>query len=241
MANDALPPDLQPTLPQHLSQRHSAESVTADAISEGAAELGLQLSPPQSDALARYAALLSRWNAVHNLTTIETPVDVLSHHLLDSLAIVPEVQRVVGLGVSRILDVGAGGGLPGVALAIAAPNLRVTLVDKVQKKTAFLTQVKIELGLDNVDCVHSRVEELKPASPFELIVARAFASLAELVGLTRHLLAADGWWLAMKGALPNDELNELARLQPDIRARTVRLHVPHLNAERHLILMQVAR
>ena len=110
---------------------------------------------------------------------------------------------------SRILDVGAGGGLPGLALAIAAPNLRVTLVDKVQKKIAFLTQVKIELGLGNVDCVHSRVEEPRTASPFELIVARAFASLAEFVGLTRHLLAADGWWFAMKGALPNDELNEL--------------------------------
>lgn len=232
---------MQPTLPQHLSHRHSAESVTADAISQGAAQLGLHLSHSQSDGLARYAALLLRWNAVHNLTTIETSVDVLSHHLLDSLAIVPEVQRVLGPRVSRILDVGAGGGLPGLALAIAAPSLRVTLVDKVQKKIAFLTQVKIELGLGNVDCVHSRVEELKTASPFELIVARAFASLAEFVGLTRHLLAADGWWFAMKGALPNDELNELARSQPDIRARTVRLQVPHLNAERHLILMQVAR
>ena len=228
-------------MPQHLSQRHSAESVTADAISEGAAELGLHLSRPQSDALARYAALLLRWNAVHSLTTIEGPVDVLSHHLLDSLAIVPDIQRVVGPGVSRVLDVGAGGGLPGLALAIAAPHLRVTLVDKVQKKVAFLTQVKIELGLGNVDCAHSRVEEFQTESPFELIVARAFASLSEFVSVTRHLLAADGWWFAMKGALPSDELNELTRSLPDIRVRTVRLQVPHLNAERHLILMQVAQ
>ena len=204
-------------------------------------ELGLQLSRPQSDSLARYAALLLRWNTVHNLTTIETPIDVLSHHLLDSLAIVPDVQRVMGPGVSRILDVGAGGGLPGLVLAIAAPNLRVTLVDKVQKKIAFLTQAKIELGLGNIDCVHSRVEALQAESPFQLIVARAFSSLTEFVRLTQHLLAGGGWWFAMKGALPSDELKELTRSLPDIRARTVQLQVPHLNAERHLILMQVAR
>ena len=224
----------------HLSPQRSAEPVSADAITSGAAELGLQLSSSQSDALARYAALLLRWNAVHNLTAIQAPADVLSHHLLDSLAIVPEVQRVAGDAATRVLDVGSGGGLPGVALAIAAPNLQVTLVDKVQKKVAFLTQVMVELGLYNVDCVHSRVETLKAESPFELIVARAFASLTEFIGLTRHLLAPGGWWFAMKGALPSDELNELKRVLPDVRARTVRLDVPRLNAERHLVLMQVA-
>jgi 16S rRNA (guanine527-N7)-methyltransferase len=227
-------------LQPHLSPQRSAEPVTADAIASGAAELGLQLSGVQSDALARYAALLLRWNAVHNLTAIQTAADVLSHHLLDSLAIVPEVQRVAGDGAIRLLDVGSGGGLPGVALAIAAPNLQVTLVDKVQKKIAFLTQVKVELGLHNVDCVHSRVETLKTESRFDLIVARAFASLIEFITLTRHLLAPDGWWFAMKGALPSDELNELKRVLPDVRARTVRLDVPRLNAERHLVLMQGA-
>ena len=96
--------------------------------------------------------------------------------------------------------------------------------------------------MDNVDCVHSRVETLQTESPFELIVARAFASLAEFVGLTRHLLAPDGWWCAMKGTLPSAELDELKRSMPDVRvARTVGLQVPHLNAERHLVLMQVAR
>jgi 16S rRNA (guanine527-N7)-methyltransferase len=227
-------------LQPHLSPQRSAEPVTADAITSGAAELGLQLSSSQSDALARYAALLLRWNAVHNLTAIQTAADVLSHHLLDSLAIVPEVQHVVGDAASRLLDVGSGGGLPGVALAIAAPNLQVTLVDKVQKKIAFLTQVKVELGLDNVDCVHSRVETLKTESRFELIVARAFASLTEFTSLTRHLLVPGGWWFAMKGALPTDELNELKRVLPDVRSRTVRLDVPRLNAERHLVLMQIA-
>ena len=208
----------------------------------GAAELGLQLDSSQADTLARYAALLMRWNAVHNLTAIEAPAHVLSHHLLDSLAIVPEVQRIANQRSIRILDVGAGGGLPGVALAIAAPNLRVTLVDKVQKKIAFLTQAKIELALNNIDCVHSRVETLQIESPFELIVSRAFASLTEFVGLSRHLLASQGWWLAMKGALPSDELAELTHSMPDVRvSRTVRLQVPYLDAERHLVLMQVAQ
>ena len=207
----------------------------------GAAELGLLLSRSQADALARYAALLLRWNAVHNLTAIETPAHVLTHHLLDSLAIVPEVQRIAGNGLLRVLDVGAGGGLPGVALAIAAPNLHVTLVDKVQKKIAFLTQAKLELGLGNVDCVHSRVETMQAESPFELIVARAFASLTQFIGLTRHLLGRQGWWFAMKGALPGDEIAELTRSTPDVRVvRTVRLQVPQLNAERHLVLMQFA-
>jgi 16S rRNA (guanine527-N7)-methyltransferase len=179
---------------------------------------------------------------VHNLTAIESPAHVLTHHLLDSLAIVPEIQRIGGERLVTVLDVGAGGGLPGIPLAIAAPYLHVTLIDKVQKKIAFLTQARLELALDNVTCVHARVETLHTESPFELIVARAFASLAEFVGLTRHLLAPEGWWCAMKGALPAAELDELKRSMPDVRvARTVRLQVPHLNAERHLVLMQVAR
>ena len=204
-------------------------------------QLGLHLSASQSNALAQYAALLMRWNAVHNLTAIDTPADVLSHHLFDSLAIVPEMQRILGPRVSRLLDVGAGGGLPGVVLAVAAPHLQVTLVDKVQKKIAFLTQVKVELELQNVKCVHSRVETLRTESPFALIVARAFASLTEFVSVTRHLLAPNGWWFAMKGALPSDELSELSRSHPGVCARVVRLHVPRLNAERHLVLMQDAR
>ena len=207
----------------------------------GAAEFGLQLSRSQADALARYAALLLRWNAVHNLTAIEKPAHVLTHHLFDSLAIVPEVQHIAGNGLLRVLDVGAGGGLPGVALAIAAPNLHVTLVDKVQKKIAFLTQAKLELELGNVDCVHSRVETMQAEAPFELIVARAFGSLTQFVGSTRHLLAPQGWWFAMKGALLSDEIAELARSMPDARVvRTVRLQVPQLSAERHLVLIRVA-
>ena len=226
----------------HRSQTISATSFDAEAIASAASELGLLLSTSQTQALAHYAALLQRWNAVHNLTAIETPSQVLTHHLLDSLAIVPELQRAAGGRSMRVLDVGAGGGLPGIPLAIALPYLQVTLVDKVQKKCAFLTQVKVELALTNVDCIHSRVETLQTESPFELIIARAFASLATLVGLTRHLLAPNGRWCAMKGTLPSTELDELPRSTPDVRiTQTVRLKVPRLDAERHLVWMQVAR
>ena len=219
-----------------------AAPVDAEAIAGAASEFGLQLDASQSQALARYAALLQRWNRVHNLTAIQTPSQVLTHHLLDSLAIVPEVQRVVNARSAKVLDAGAGGGLPGIPLAIAAPYLQVTLVDKVQKKIAFLTQAKLELALTNVTCIHARVETLQTESPFELITARAFASLATLVGLTRHLLAPNGWWCAMKGTLPSAELAELQRSLPDVRvAQTVRLKVPRLDGARHLVWMQVAR
>ena len=226
----------------HRLQKAPGTPLSADAIASAASELGLGLSEPQSAALAHYAALLMRWNRVHNLTAIESPAHVLTHHLLDSLAILPEIKRLGLEPLANALDVGAGGGLPGIPLAIAAPYLHVTLIDKVQKKIAFLTQAKLELALDNLTCVHARVETLQAESPFELIVARAFASLAEFVGSTRHLLARNGWWCAMKGTLPAAELDELKRSMPDVRvARTVRLQVPHLNAERHLVLMQVAR
>lgn len=191
--------------------------------------------------LSQYCVLLMRWNSVHNLTAIESPTDVLIRHLLDSLAIVPELQSISGEHAVNVLDVGAGGGLPGVPLAIAAPNFHVTLIDKVSKKIAFLTQVKLELALRNIECIHSRVETWEPAQPFKVIVARAFASLPELVRLTRHLLAERGWWCAMKGALPNAEIEALKIAAPDVNiVSEIRLRVPHLDAERHLILMQVA-
>ena len=226
----------------HRSQNTLAALVDAEAIAGAASEFGLLLSASQSHALANYAALLQRWNKVHNLTAIETSSKLLTHHLLDSLAIVPEVQRVAAGRSLRVLDVGAGGGLPGIPLAIALPYMHVTLVDKVQKKIAFLTQAKLELALTNVDAVQSRVETLETKLPFELITARAFASLATLVGLTRHLLAPNGWWCAMKGTLPSAELDELQRSTPDVLVtQTFRLKVPRLDAERHLVWMQIAR
>lgn len=225
----------------HRLRKDDVTPIDAGTVAGVASELGVRLSESQADALVRYSALLLRWNTVHNLTAIETPAHVLTHHLLDSLSIVPEIQRIYGHRPVQALDVGAGGGLPGIPLAIAMPNLHITLLDKVQKKFAFLTQAKLELALSNVTCMHARVEALHTESRFELIVARAFASLAELVAMTRHVLAESGWWCAMKGALPSSEIEEVKRTIPDVCvARTLRLHVPRLNAERHLIWMQVA-
>lgn len=196
------------------------------------------LLPEQLDQLVRYADLLTRWNRVHNLTAIE-PGQTLTHHLLDSLSLVPTLgARAHGEAPLRVLDVGAGGGLPGIPLAIALPAAHVTLVDKVEKKAAFLRQVKLELRLPNVDVVHSRVEQLS-APPFDVILARAFSTLLELVRLSRPLLARGGCWCAMKGTLPRAEIEELQRAQPGVRiAQIVKLDVPRLDAERHLILIE---
>lgn len=207
-------------------------------LADGVAELGVALDSQQLDRLARYAELLQRWNRVHNLTAVE-PGQTLTLHLLDSLAIVPVIAtRMKGRAAPRTLDVGAGAGLPGIPLAIARPELRVTLLDKVQKKVAFLQQAQVELNLQNVEAVHARAEDYRVV-PFDLIVARAFAALSELVRLTRHLLASDGCWCAMKGTLPQAEIDELGRVRPRVRvAQVVKLRVPRLDAERHLILIE---
>lgn len=209
-------------------------------LADGAAELGVALDSVQLDRLVRYADLLVRWNQVHNLTAIE-PEQILTRHLLDSLSIVPTVSaRVSGKKAPRILDVGAGGGLPGIPLAIALPEVQVTLLDKVEKKVAFLRQVQLELRLTNIDAVHARLEQLR-ASPFDVILARAFATLLELVRLSRPLLAIGGCWCAMKGTLPRAEIEELERARLGVRiAEVVKLHIPRLDAERHLILLEAS-
>ena len=203
-------------------------------IGAGAAQLGLALDDEQLRRLAAYAALLSRWNAVHNLTAIRAGEDMLTHHLLDSLALVPPFARITGGASVRVLDVGSGGGLPGLVLAIAAPQARLTLVDAVQKKCAFLTQARLELRLSNVEVVHARIEAM--SGPLhDVVVSRALASLAQFVGWTRHLLVPGGCWLAMKGRLPADEL---AALPADVQATVVPIAVPGLDEERHLIEMR---
>lgn len=215
-------------------------SLDAEEIAEAADGLGLDLSALQSQTLARYAALLGRWNSVHNLTAIQSSADVLTHHLLDSLALLPHIQVLGGRRASRVLDVGSGGGLPGIPLAIAAPDRHVTLVDKVQKKVAFLVQAKLELRLANVDCVHANVKDLQPQAPFNLIVARAFASLSEFVRLSRHLIAPGGFWCAMKGLRPDAEIEALRVSAPDVQlVDAIQIHVPGLDAQRHLIVLQL--
>ena len=166
-------------------------AISLDDLAAGAAELGVTLDSTQVAQLGAFAGLLLRWNRVHNLTAIEQPDQVVSHHLLDSLAIVPTLAQQAEGRALRVLDVGAGGGLPGIPLAIALPGLHFTLLDKVAKKTAFLQQAKLELGLRNVEIVQARVEDCR-AAPFDVIVARAFSSLADLVRLTRPLLNPAG-------------------------------------------------
>lgn len=178
--------------------------------------------------------LLQRWNRTHNLTAITRTDEIVSHHLLDSLSLVGELPSAPALS---ILDAGSGAGLPGLPLAIALPGHRFTLVDAVGKKCAFITQACLRLAVSNVEVLHARLEQLQGVQ-FDVIVSRALGSLADLVSLTRHLLAPQGRWIAMKGRRPDQELQQLP---PDIAAsRIVTLRVPLLHEARHLVVLQSA-
>lgn len=240
---------------------------TSAAIAAGAEALGLQLQRAQLDRLVGFVSLLDRWNRAYNLTSIRDPREMVVHHILDCLAVVaplfrhlelmgnvagrPGVARTGGAAAgapddsssgqaadARLLDVGSGGGLPGVVLAIAVPRLQVTCVDAVGKKAAFVQQVAGALGLANLRAVHGRVEQLPqgPGDLFDVITARAFASLPDFVRSTRHLLAAGGCWMAMKG---HDPTQERGALPPDTIVFHVEpIHVPGLDASRCLVWMQ---
>ena len=210
----------------------------ATRLRDGAEALGIELSEAQASQLLAYVNLLQRWNATYNLTAVREREAMLTQHLLDCLAIVPSVRRALQAveAGARVLDVGSGGGLPGVVLAVMAGELTVTCVDTVGKKAAFVQQVALSLGLRNLASVHGRVEQLR-LSAFDLIVARAFASLPNFVQLTRTLLAPGGQWLAMKGKQPDDEVTALPQ---DIDVFHVeRLVVPGLDAERCLVWMRL--
>ena len=212
----------------------------ARALADAAGRLGLALADPQQRQLLDFCALLRKWNAVYNLTAIRDPQSMLVQHLFDCLAILPPLRERLGEG-AVVIDVGSGGGLPGVVLAVCAPGVQVHCVDAVGKKAAFVTQVRAELGLANLHSHHARVEQLVAGGELPvatLIVSRAFASLADFVSLTAHLLAPGGVWAAMKGAVPEDEL---AALPTGIRlAATITLDVPQLDARRHLLLLERA-
>ena len=199
-------------------------------LAEGMKALGLDLPADVQERLLTYAAFLEKWNRTYSLTALRDPKLAVSHHLLDSLAILPYVN------VSTLLDVGSGGGQPGIPLAIARPDLAVTLLDSNGKKTAFLQQAVIELELKNVRVVTARVEEFRPATLFAAITSRAFAELVDFVSLTRHLLAPSGEWLAMKGQRPDAEMN---KLPAGVSVTAVhRLDVPGVDGERHLVVMR---
>ena len=178
--------------------------------------------------LLAYVALLAKWNATYNLTAVRDPAEMVTRHLLDSLAIVPHVRG------PRVLDVGTGPGLPGIPLAIALPALAFTLLDSNGKMLRFVTQAVGELALKNVEVVQIRAENYRPSVPFDTLVTRAFANIADMLAHTRHLLAPHGCILAMKGRLTDEER---AAIPAEYMAETIRLHVPGLEAERQLVIL----
>jgi len=204
-------------------------------LQAAASALKIELGGAQSAALLDYLALLSHWNRAYNLTAVRDPAEQLVVHLFDCLAVVPLLAARLADG-DTVVDVGSGGGLPGVVLAVCLPGVRVHTVDAVGKKAAFVTQVKGALGLSNLQAHHARVEDLQPGrdlAPARVIVSRAFASLLDFVTLTGALLGPRGEWAAMKGVDPRDEI---AALPAGLRhVATERLTVPELDADRHLI------
>nr|WP_315236072.1 16S rRNA (guanine(527)-N(7))-methyltransferase RsmG [uncultured Limnohabitans sp.] len=206
----------------------------ASGLSAGIQALGLNLSDDRQKLLLDYVALIQKWNKVYNLTALRDPADMLSHHLLDSLtAVAPLAWHTQGQAI-RVLDVGSGGGLPGVVLAICMPELNVTCVDTVAKKAAFVQQVAVSLKLPNLRGIHARVESL--TDPYQVICSRAFASLPDFVSWSRSALAEGGVWMAMKGKHPQDEIKALPS---DVKVFHVEpLAVPGLDVERCMVWMK---
>ncbi len=206
----------------------------AARLDAGLQSLGLDLSEAQPDLLLRYLEMLGKWNQVYNLTAVRDPNEMLTQHLLDSLAVVEPLGRQTGGKAGRLLDVGSGGGLPGAVIAICCPQLRVDCLDAVGKKAAFVQQVAAGLGLPNLRGVHGRVERV--ADQYDVVSSRAFASLADFVNGSRQALAEQGVWLAMKGKRPDDEIEALPA---DVAVFHVeQLSVPELAAQRCIVWMR---
>jgi len=203
-----------------------------DKLAAGTTALGLALGPETRQRLLQYIALLHKWNRVYNLTAVREPEKMVPQHILDSLAVLPYIEG------ARLVDVGSGAGLPGIPLALARPQLQVTLLDSNHKKTVFLQQAVIDLQLTNVTVVCARVEEFQPQERFDMVISRAFSDLGEFARLTRHLCAPGGMLLAMKGLHPYEEI---AQLSAEVSVQSVvSLDVPGLGATRHLVVMKVA-
>ncbi|BBE52156.1 Ribosomal RNA small subunit methyltransferase G [Ferriphaselus amnicola] len=201
----------------------------ATELSRGITQLGLDITPEAQQKLLAYLALLQKWNKVYNLTAIRDPQQMVSHHLLDSLAVLPHLWS------GRWLDVGCGAGLPGLVLAAVRPEWSFAMLDSNSKKTSFVQQAAIEMGLQNVSVHCARVEDFAPLQPFDGIISRAFAEAVDFVTLTRHLLANDGRWAAMKGA----PAQELKRLPSDVAVlANLPLRVPGLDAARSLVILK---
>ena len=205
------------------------------ALDLGLAELRLALPDAARAQLMDYVTLLEKWNRTYNLTGIDDPLRMVSHHLLDSLVVLPHLP--MSRDASSLADAGSGAGLPGIPLAVARPEWRVVLVEASEKKTAFLRQAALELGLRNVDIHQGRVEEWRPAQRFAIVISRAFAELARFIATCRHLIVPGGVLAAMKGVLPSAEL---ARVPPGCDCgQVIALKTPLVDAARHLVLCRV--
>jgi 16S rRNA (guanine527-N7)-methyltransferase len=200
-----------------------------DALERGAKELALELREPAEERLLEYLSLMAKWNKTYNLTAVRDPLAMVSHHLLDSLAVLPHLRMPLE---GALADAGSGAGLPGIPIAIARPDWHVVLAEANQKKAAFLRQATIELGLRNARVHDGRVEDWRPAERFAIVISRAFARLAQFARACAHLLAGEGSLVAMKGALHEEELAEMGGW----RCTRIELRVPLLDAARHLVI-----
>lgn len=208
------------------------------ALEAGVRALGLSLSDAQIDQLLAYQELIAKWNKVYNLTAVRDPAEMLTHHLLDSLAAIPPLLRQTGGRPVRLLDVGSGGGLPGVVIAITCPQVEVHCVDTVLKKATFIQQVAASLRLPNLRGIHARVETLtaEQGGGYDVVCSRAFASLVDFTTWSRSALKPDGVWMALKGKHPADELAALPGSVAVFHAEP--LVVPGLGAERCVVWLR---
>ena len=202
-------------------------------LAQGLEALGIECPLEVRGRLLDYVRLLAKWNRVYNLTAVREPLEMVQRHLLDSLAVLPHLRALPAK--KRVLDVGTGGGLPGIPLALMSPQVDFVLLDSNSKKTRFVQQAVVELGLQNVEVVHARVEDFHPEQSFDVVISRAFSSLREMVEKAGAYCGSKGVLLAMKGAYPQQELAELPAgfMLRDSR----RLQVPGLDEERHLIFL----
>lgn len=211
----------------------STSDLHAETLARGIAALSLAVTAAERAQLLAYLDLLEKWNKTYNLTAIRERDRMITHHLLDALAVLPHLPQTDAL---RVLDVGSGGGVPGLPFAIVRPDWQLTLIDTNHKKVAFLTQAAIELHLRNVTVHAARVEDFAPAAPYDIVISRAFADLATFADTSARHLAPSGLLVAMKGVHPDEELAELSREFAVTAAPA--LTVPGLDATRHLIVMQ---
>jgi len=207
----------------------SADSQLQTLLTEGLSQLSLPLADDVQQKLLQFVALIDKWNKVYNLTAVREPIDMVSHHLLDSLSILPYLKG------STVLDVGTGAGLPGIPLALASPERQFVLIDSALKRTRFVLQAVGELGLSNVKVVQSRIEDFQPDEKFDTVISRAFTATEMFVDKTGHLCKESGQLLAMKGRYPTQEISDLPI---NWVYESHKLAVPGVEGERHIVILQ---